>query len=506
MENKDKKYYGKKLKYGGLSVAVTAVVIAAVVILNIIISMLMQRSAMKLDLTENKLYELSEQTMDYVAELDTDVKIIVTSDEFALTSDYDLGKYYGYIIQLFYKYASLNSKVSVELVNIINEPEKIKKYTDMYGSDIPEKNVIITSGNKLRINNINELIEVTPNYTTQQYEPTGLQVEKVITPNIMYVTDANPKKVAFITSSYVQNAGYALNQIRNMLYDNAYDVELVDILTQDIKPEVYDLVIVATPTADYANAQIQKLEEFLVNGGNYGKNLIYIADLGQPTLPNIDAFLAQWGLRVENSLIYEEDQSKAQQVQIILSESNMPTTPTPIATVVDENYSKNLNTAKPIVVPYSRPITLLWESKETFTTRSILQTESSARARITSDGTFADEGGHANSVIAVSERKSFINENTFAVSSSIMAIGCANIANPLVVSNTGYDNGNFVINAINEFIGKEAALVYNSKPFATTPLTITQKEVSNIQIFLIFIVPAFVIAIGIYVFVRRKNA
>ena len=49
----------KKLKYGALATGITVVFIAAVVLLNVLVSVVMDRYPLKVDLTSSKLYEIS---------------------------------------------------------------------------------------------------------------------------------------------------------------------------------------------------------------------------------------------------------------------------------------------------------------------------------------------------------------------------------------------------------------------------------------------------------------
>ncbi|MCM1357530.1 MAG: hypothetical protein NC205_02975, partial [Prevotella sp.] len=53
----------KKFKYGSMSFAVIALVIVLVVILNLICSMLAKRSPLKIDLTADNRYEISEESI-----------------------------------------------------------------------------------------------------------------------------------------------------------------------------------------------------------------------------------------------------------------------------------------------------------------------------------------------------------------------------------------------------------------------------------------------------------
>ena len=56
------KLSGKKLKYGSLTIVYTAILIVAVVILNAFLSYATDRFGMRFDLTDNRMYEISDET------------------------------------------------------------------------------------------------------------------------------------------------------------------------------------------------------------------------------------------------------------------------------------------------------------------------------------------------------------------------------------------------------------------------------------------------------------
>ena len=64
-------FKSKKFKYGGYATVMTAIVIAAVIVVNLLAGLI----PLRLDLTRNKLYTLSEQTYDVLKNLDEDVTI-----------------------------------------------------------------------------------------------------------------------------------------------------------------------------------------------------------------------------------------------------------------------------------------------------------------------------------------------------------------------------------------------------------------------------------------------
>jgi hypothetical protein len=509
-DNKSQKYYGKKLKYGGLSIATTAIVIAIIVLLNVVVSMIMQRSPLKVDLTPNKLYEISKQTENYVKGIKQDVDIIVTVNEFDFRKD----TYYSYVSAILDKYASYSDKVDVEYIDIIEEPDKIAKYTQLYGSDIPEGCILTYSNEKLRVNSVTELLEMAIDQSTYSYVPTGLNVEGVVTPNIMYVTDANPKKVAFYAPGLMSGTSYpiyyyAVSSFYTILASNAYDVVQVDLVTQELSAEEYDIAVIACPPADLPPAVISKIDSFLVNGNNMGKNVIYLANqLSQTTAtPNIDAFLAQWGVKLGTGVIQESDQAKAQYVYL---ETGQNSASQPVGYIANENYV--LSTSKPIIVPYSGPITLLFDETTagmsgTYATTPILQTSDTTIAywvdETDSDGTYTSDPASFTAA-SISTRSDYDSSQINKVSSNLLVMSPYLADNSLTSSNA-YNNQEFLISVVNKLVGRDNTMVFTTKSLSNTEIKITSSEQKAIRNFFVFIVPLLVALVGVVVFMKRKN-
>ena len=79
---KEKKPFNtRKLKYGSISVAITAVFIAAVVLLNVFATQLTDRYGLKIDTTKEQIFEISDQSVDYLKGLKEEISIDVMTDE-----------------------------------------------------------------------------------------------------------------------------------------------------------------------------------------------------------------------------------------------------------------------------------------------------------------------------------------------------------------------------------------------------------------------------------------
>ena len=60
----------KKFKHSGFAVGITVIVIVVVVLFNFLMSALSERYPMSIDMTQDKAFEISQETLDYLAGLD----------------------------------------------------------------------------------------------------------------------------------------------------------------------------------------------------------------------------------------------------------------------------------------------------------------------------------------------------------------------------------------------------------------------------------------------------
>ena len=104
---KEKRTFNKrKFKYGTLATAITVVFIAAVVLLNVLASQLTDRFGLKIDTTKEQLFEISDQTIDYLGTLEEDIEIAVMTDEETLDNG---SKYYKLVKEVIEARNKMNS-------------------------------------------------------------------------------------------------------------------------------------------------------------------------------------------------------------------------------------------------------------------------------------------------------------------------------------------------------------------------------------------------------------
>ncbi len=510
----------KKFKYGAIATAITCVVVAIVVVVNVLVTMLVEKYPMKLDLTPEGRYEISDATIDYVKTLEQEVNFTVLMDESNFQTS---GVYMQMIQEILERYTQYSDKIHLTYVDPTKNPDVLNRYQQNYSGTLTEGDVVITSKadeTKMRVVNINNMFSMDQEMLQYYYYGyvsyadciTGFVGEQDLTAALMYVTDANPITVGVIVYSdkannqAVFNMDYHLDSVSALvdsLTQNGYDVKELDLYADALDPAAYDMLVLPAPTNDLTSDLITKLGDFLYNGGLYERDLIYIADYTQSSTPNLDEFLSSWGIEVGKQIAFEGDETKQQQVPLYIpAQGGALADVAPIASIVNEDFSAGMsNTSLPIVAPYCRSINLLWESKTSGITAQILQTSATTYFLDPTNMENVDKSPvGAQNVMAMSSRRL---ENG-AGESNLMVLGGMSLVDLAVMQETAYNNAEFFINAVNTMTDKDGGLIIAEKNLASNSISITAGQLKVLQ-YAVYAIPLVVVIIGIVVFVRRKN-
>lgn len=490
----------KKLRYGGVATAITCVVIAAVVLLNVLVSRLVEKYPLKVDLTNNGMYEISAQTKDYLANLDKDVNFTVLMAESSLETS---GVTRKMLSEMLSRYTQHSSRIHLTYADPTTNPDVVNRYQKSYAGTLAEGDIIVSDAAndaKMRVVKLASLLSY-----DQQRDIYSFVGEQNLTSALLYVTDADPLRVAVLASGngspvYNSQYSYALAMFVTLLVNNGYDVANVDLYTDTLDPADYDLAVLPAPVNDLTPSAIENITSFLYNDGKYDRNLVYFADFTQSDTPNIDEMLSTWGIEVTKNLALEGDSKAAQQVALSVGNAAVPA-----VTIADEKYSEGMvNTTLPIVAPLCRPINLLWDSTTSGITSSVLETADSVY--LSEMGKKTEEADKTpagkQTIMAVTSRKQIIDNVHHG--SSIMVLGSMMLADYAVLQNASYNNATFLVNAVNVMAGKGSSLVISPKTIDQPTVAITSGDAVGMMVF-IFAIPTIIIIVGIIVIARRRN-
>lgn len=508
----------KKLRYGTVATVITCAVTAIVIVVNVIVSRLVDTHPLKIDLTENQIYDISQDSIDFLENMTEDVDFTVLMSE---SSFQTTGVNMKMVQETLERYTQYTDKIHLSYVDPASNPDVVNRYQEYYTASLTEGDIVVSltsDPSRLRVVSVNNLFS----YDEQKYYAlmyggqgtledciTGFSGEQNLTAALMFVTDADPVTVGFCTTANggeLFNTSYYSNSLAmfvQTLTKNGYDVKLIDLYTDDLDPSVYDMLVLPAPVNDVTAEGIENLSNFLYNEGAYDRNLVYFADFSQSATPRLDEFLASWGIEVGTGTLMEGDTDSALQVTVMIGSQSVPVN-TPSVTMDDEDYQSGVaNSSLPIAAPSCRPIRLLWESRSAGITESLLKTSDSVYLNASD----LEEGEEpditplgAQTVAAVSSR----GLGDFSAESSIMVLGSVLLADYNLLQDASYNNSPFLVSAVNQITGKDEGLVISEKELTNKTLSMTAGD-AQMSIFAVFAIPAAVVITGVIVLVRRRN-
>lgn len=505
------------LKRGTYSLVVTAVVLAAIIVFNVLINALSNRFLLEYDITPQKVNTVSEENIEYIKNIDAEVKVTMC----ALADDYYNGSmnyyaqyqhgvtenyndYYKQTISLIEKYNSYNKKIKVEFVD--TQDAAFANITSKYSKDTLNYGDIIVSctenGNeRYKIISYKDIYnlqadESMSDYGYTMYTVTGNNIETALTSAIAYATSLETKKVAFITGH--SSKDYS-EQYRNLLITNNYEVDVIsEKLITKISDE-YDAVFIVAPTRDFSENEITALSDYLDNGEKYDKGLVFFADAQVPYLTNFYGFLEEWGIAYDEGILFETNQG-----------NHIPDKPTVLGSyAASENDMADNNTL--CISGYNVPMVTAFEQDGEISVTTILATPSSVvGAPVGTSNSWKGADDYEPSAYATliqSERATY-NSNNDLIKNSVFAFSSMDfIASEYAEYNVS--NKNIAFAVAERAAGADSTSIsfvpkiITDESFATS---VTEASVNTIIIVFMAVLPLACIAAGIYVFIRRKNS
>lgn len=261
---------GRSARYGALSAASVLAVLAILIAVNYIGS----RQNKRWDLTAGGQFSLSDQTRKLIAGLKEPVTLKV----------FDRNDGFGRFRDRLDSYTYVSPQVKVEYIDVDKSPAQARQYEiQQYGTVVIEH-----KGRKERV-------------TTDG--------EQDITNAIIKAVEGQQKKVYFVQghgekdpSSADERTGY--NTINTSLGRDNFGVDKIVLAQAGAVPADASVVVVAGPTADYLQPEVDALRKYLEGGGKLLMLLDPPEGPSQPT-PNLVALAKEWGMDVGDNIVVD---------------------------------------------------------------------------------------------------------------------------------------------------------------------------------------------------------
>lgn len=242
----------------------------------------------QIDVTENKVYTLSEESINKIKDIQKDVKIYV----YGFAEDSDL-------IDLLKQYKRKNEKISYEIITEKDNKGLIEKY----GLNSQNPCVIV------EVEERNAFVEAAELYSYDYMTGQEMDLsEQKITNTIVNLAIKDKQKVYILSGHGEYHQDYLRNFLTH-LSDEAYECATINLLTQSEIPADCDLLLIMSPKKDFLENETNMIVNYINNGGN----IILTQDTmdGKKEYPNYQKILDLYGLDIENGFVYETSSESA---------------------------------------------------------------------------------------------------------------------------------------------------------------------------------------------------
>ena len=481
---------GKWLRQTSLTVLLILIIIAACIGLNIFVE---EKNFADIDVTQDKIYSLSDMTKSIVSSVDKDVEILIINPD--IFNDM-LGTNYNGIVDVSRKYNSINKKITVEVIDDITSRPDI---TDEYGITADSCAVILKCGENEKILSIYDLY--TTDYTTGQLKN---QSEEALTNAIISLT-TDEKPVIYNLTGHNKYSSDYLYYFSADLEEEAYEFEDLDLLTTGEVPEDCSVLMITTLSEDITVAERDAILKYIDKGGK----IILFTDPNTTgkEMPNFQAILDEYGVGISEGVMLEQDSDK----MLYGTASAIIVTVSPYTSVTSgTNMNMNACFMSPgrIDIADSEELEELGVEVETLATTSENSFYRTNYSITSGSKTDDDEDAPNETVGALLKKK--INDDT--TSELIMYSNNVFVTNLQIQLNIQaysyaldfYNNEDLAMNSIAYLTARDNMITIRKDAEITT-YTITEQQ-NIIILTIIFAIPIMIIIIGIIVWqVRRRK-
>lgn len=277
------------LSFGAYSTGLVALVLAVTIAANLAVNQLPSSYTVH-DVTESGLYSLTDDTKEYLKQLDQDVTIYVL----ASTSDKDSA-----LDSTLQQMAEESAHLKIQYVDPAANPSFLQKYDDVM--DCTWNSLIVESGSRHKTLNYSDLYEYSIDYSTYQQSVTGYDAEGQVDSAIAYVVSEKLPKVYLLTGHGEESLGSNFTSVLTKLN---CEYEDLDLLKNDTVPEDCGLLIINGPATDLSADDADKVLDYLQNGGK----LIATTNFQEAEdMTNWDRVLAYYGVSASKGVVLENN-------------------------------------------------------------------------------------------------------------------------------------------------------------------------------------------------------
>lgn len=467
--------HSRAFKNGAYASVLCAVMLALVVALNLFVGALPAKY-LRYDMTENKLYSLSQETEDLCAALTQDVTLYYLGRT---------GQEDAAVTELLDKYKDASSHIQV----VQKDPVLYPTFGAAYdAADAAVGSIIAVCGERYRVVDAGDLYTYTPNYQTYTYD-TEFDGEGALTSALSYV--ASEEAPLLYTLSGHGEAGLSATLTDGAERQNM-SFETLALLTADAVPEDAAAVVLNAPTKDISAEEAERLRTYLAGGGslflvtNYG-------DYSTEAMPNLTALLAEYGMGARDGIVIENDQNRFLSGYPYYLLPNIKSHDVTQPLVDSGSY---------VLAPLAHAITVLDEMPENVSVDALLATSASAYSK--TDAYNAESIAQADGDPTGTFNVAAAAQNS-ETGGKVVWLSTSGLLDETMDQMVSGSNSDLVLNAFSWLTGSESGITIHAKSLTTETLTVPSGAGSLWSGLLMFAIPGAMLVLGVVIWAMRRK-
>lgn len=471
-----KKASGKALKLGGYSTLFIVIAIAVVIVINLLVGKI-PASYTKLDLTNDKLYSISEQTKSIVSGLADDVTIYLIAAT---------GSESAAITELLDRYEPLSDRLRIEYKDPVLYPTFTSQFTS---ESVTSNSLIVTSARRTKVVPYSDIVVTSYDYTTGA-SSSSFDGENQLTGAIDYVTSDSLPVLYQITGH--GEAGLSDSLTSSVIKQNI-SLESLVLASVEAVPEDASSLLITAPSTDFTQDDIAKLTAYMQSGGS----LVYVSNYLDEELTNLHAFMGGYGLSLVDGIVVEGDlshmlySSGGAYPHYLLPNLGSHAISDPL---IDGGYI--------VLYPISQGIEISPSVRSTLTITELLTTSNSAYSKtdIANMTTYEKEAGDIEGPFAVA-----VAAEDSKFGGKLVWYTTYGLIDDSVNSTVSGGNFDLFLNTLGWTCEHESSITIRSKSLSVEYLNINAADGMSLNIFFIGLLPLAALVTGGVVWYRRKK-
>lgn len=459
----------KALRNGVYAALLTAVVLAAVILLNLVLQALPTRYT-AFDISTNSMFTLSETSKNMLHELDTDV----TAYYLATSGQEDSN-----ITRLLDRYADESSRFTWQQRDPVLYPTFVEQYEGASTGC-----VVMTTAGQYTVVSYSDMYAVDMDayyyYGSEEYT---FDAENALTTAIGRVT----RTVSYDLYELTGHGETALGSDFVETLNNAgVTVQELNLTTAGSIPEEAASLLINAPIADVTAEEAALLSDYLAGGGK----LLVATDFTVET-PNLDAVLAECGMTRQSGLLVETD---ADHYPYGYPQTYL------LPNIEASEILAGMSSGMMVYTPIAQGIVTAEDSAYSFTpllttgdSAYSMENYATAETAVKSD---TDPEGRFNVAVAA--------ENS-ATGARVVWINCPNTLLSGMNQSVSGGNAQFLGCVVNWFNDQQTAAVISGKSMSAVGLSVPNAALVGLSLLFVFVLPIACLVAGVAVCLIRRR-